>query len=161
MEPQLVTIAVSDPWEFLDENEGRLGFVATIVGVANGKWLLNLRTPVIYQGWTWHFAIVTPRFVGQLGFETNRRSEHPLYHGRSSFSSRFSPYLRQSRTAFDSVGNWFVRDRGFSDRGEAIRTRNLDGVGLPASPAPSAPLHGIAQARPRRAARSGLALHAA
>jgi hypothetical protein len=71
MEPQLVTIVVSDPWEFPDENEGRLGFVASIVGDANGKWLLHLRTPVVYQGRTWHFAIPTPRFVGQLGFEAN------------------------------------------------------------------------------------------
>lgn len=63
---------MSDPWEFLDENEGRFDFVATIVGDANGKWLLNLRTSVVYLGRTWHFAIVTPRFVGQSGFETNR-----------------------------------------------------------------------------------------
>lgn len=69
MEPQLVTIIVSDPWEFPDENEGRLAFVAEIVGDANGKWLLQLKTPVVYEGQTWHFAIPTTRLVGQRGFD--------------------------------------------------------------------------------------------
>ena len=71
MQPQLVTIVVSDPWEFPDENEGRLGFVARIVGDANGRWLLHLKTPVVYQGRTWHFTIPTPRFEGQQGFDTD------------------------------------------------------------------------------------------
>jgi hypothetical protein len=71
MDPQLVTIVITDPWEFPDENEGRLGFVACIVGDANGKWLLHLKTPVNYQGRTWHFAIPTTRHVGQLGFEAD------------------------------------------------------------------------------------------
>jgi hypothetical protein len=71
MEPQLVTIVVSDPWAFPDENEGRTGFVARIVGDANGKWLLHLKTPVVYKGQTWHFAIPTPRYVEQRGFDPN------------------------------------------------------------------------------------------
>ena len=69
MEERLVTIVVSDPWSFPDENEGRLAFVARIVGDANGRWLLRLKTPVVYEGQTWHFAVPAPRYVGQRGFE--------------------------------------------------------------------------------------------
>jgi hypothetical protein len=65
----LVTIVVSDPWELLDENEGRIGFVARVVGDANGSWLLRLKVPVVYKRRTWLFAIPTPRYVGQRGFD--------------------------------------------------------------------------------------------
>jgi hypothetical protein len=66
---RLVTIVVSDPWEFPDENEGRLAFVADVVGNANGLLLLRLRVPVVYKGRTWLFAIPSPRYVGQHNFE--------------------------------------------------------------------------------------------
>ncbi|MBV8532021.1 MAG: hypothetical protein JO104_11955 [Candidatus Eremiobacteraeota bacterium] len=71
MKERLVTIVVSDPWSFPDENEGRLAFVARIVADADGRWLLRLKTPVVYEGQTWHFAVPSPRFVGQRGFDAN------------------------------------------------------------------------------------------
>lgn len=66
---RIVTIIVSDPWEFPDENEGRLAFVAEIVGEANGNWLLRLNRPIVYERQAWNFAITTPRYVGQRGFD--------------------------------------------------------------------------------------------
>jgi len=64
----LVTLIVSDPWEFPDENEGRIAFVARIVGNANGEWLLQLERPVVYEGSTWRYAIPVTRHVGQACF---------------------------------------------------------------------------------------------
>ena len=87
MEQRLVTIMVSDPWKFPDENEGRLAFVARIVGAANGHWLLPMKRPVVYEGRTWHFAIPTPRFVGQRGFEDGNTSANILFISDAQASS--------------------------------------------------------------------------
>ena len=70
----LVTITVSDPWESPDENEGRIAFVAHIVGNANGNWLLRLIRPAVFKGVSWRFAIPSPQYVGQSYFDgTNVR----------------------------------------------------------------------------------------
>ena len=75
MDGRLVTVSVSDPWEFPDENEGRTAFIARIVGSANGKWLLRFNLPVIYSGQSWNYAIPTTRLVGQGKFDEPGRSK--------------------------------------------------------------------------------------
>jgi hypothetical protein len=68
-EVDLVTVIISDPWEFPDENGGRIGFVARIVGTANGHWLLRFLRPVVFEGRLWNFAIPATRFDGQPYFD--------------------------------------------------------------------------------------------
>jgi hypothetical protein len=68
-EEALVTIWVSDPWEFPDENQGRLAFVARIVGTANGQWLLRLSRPIQFERMIWNFAIPSPRLLGGWFFD--------------------------------------------------------------------------------------------
>jgi hypothetical protein len=93
-----VSIVVSDPWEFPDENEGRIAFVAHIVAEANGNWVIRFARPVIYKGATWRFAIPVTRLVGQADFSddksanilfiTDEQSESETF--RASFNSQSS-----------------------------------------------------------------------
>lgn len=64
-----VTVVVSDPWGFPDENEGRYAFLASIAGDANGYWLLRLLQPITFEGHVWHFAIPITRHAGQRYFD--------------------------------------------------------------------------------------------
>ena len=94
-----VTMIVSDPWEFPDENEGRLAFVATLVDIADDAWLLRFARAIVLEGQTWHFGVASPRYVGQtlhlkncemqpanIVFVTDARAENDfpaLSHSRS------------------------------------------------------------------------------
>ena|ERR1700728_4671059 len=75
MDERLVTVTVSDPWEFPDENEGRIAFVARIVGNANGEWLLRFSRPITYEGKAWNYAIPTARRMGQGYFDEPGHNE--------------------------------------------------------------------------------------
>jgi hypothetical protein len=75
MDGQLVTVIVSDPFEFPDENEGRIAFLARIIGSANGKLLLRFSRPVIYKGRTWNYAIPSTRYQGQGYFGEPEQNE--------------------------------------------------------------------------------------
>jgi hypothetical protein len=75
MDGALVTVTVSDPWEFPDENEGRIAFVARIVGRANGEWLLRFNLHIIYEGQTWNYSIPVTRLVGQENFDEPGRNK--------------------------------------------------------------------------------------
>jgi hypothetical protein len=63
-------VTVSDPWEFYDQNCGRVTFDGNVVAkTADGHWVLRLDVPARCDGESWSYAIPTPRHVGQRYFD--------------------------------------------------------------------------------------------
>ena len=67
---QTATVTVSDPWGFLDDNDGRWAFVADIdTRLKDGRWLLCFRVPINAEGKVWRYAVADTRYVGQRYFD--------------------------------------------------------------------------------------------
>ena len=108
MDGLLVTVIVSDPWEFPDENDGRIAFVARISGNANGKWLLRFNRPIIYKGQTWHYAIPSTRLLGQRHFGESERAEPANILFVSDAQASDEEYLSSFNSQIKPVTPWVV-----------------------------------------------------